>query len=287
MNRDMRLTSGGIRLTPRRRRGAGRAGARTGLDGDGWPLHRPDRRRRAVPADGRGHPVASGNAGAGEAEYSHVEGQPDSQRWRTAVAAWEALERPHDTACCRATRRRVDSGRIDQRGGDYVGQGRARDGRPARRPSIYARDRAACPARNLPLYSQDHDGNYPPAAVALKDAIHQSQAILFVTPEYNRSIPGGLKNAIDWASRPWGQNAFDHVPTAMIGASIGEIGTALAQQSLRAVLSFCNARQMTAPEAYIKYTLKSFRATASSPTGPPRPSSPPSWRNSANTSCVS
>jgi chromate reductase len=67
-----------------------------------------------------------------------------------------------------------------------------------------------------------------------------------------------LKNAIDWASRPWGQNAFDHIPAAVIGASIGNIGTALAQQSLRAVLSFCNARQMTAPEAYLRYTPELF-----------------------------
>ena len=110
------------------------------------------------------------------------------------------------------------------------------------------------PIRDLPLYSPDYDANYPPEAVALKEAIHHSQAILFVTPEYNRSIPGALKNAIDWASRPWGQNAFDHVPTAVIGASIGAIGTALAQQSLRAVLSFCNARQMTSPEAYLTFT---------------------------------
>jgi chromate reductase len=83
------------------------------------------------------------------------------------------------------------------------------------------------PIRNLPLYSPDYDANYPPEAVALKEAIKASQAILFVTPEYNRSLPGALKNAIDWASRPWGQNAFDHVPTAMIGASVGQIGTAL------------------------------------------------------------
>ena len=114
------------------------------------------------------------------------------------------------------------------------------------------------PIRDLPLYSPDHDANYPPEAVALKDAIHRSQAILFVTPEYNRSIPGALKNAIDWASRPWGQNAFDHIPAAVIGASIGQIGTALAQQSLRAVLSFCNARQMTAPEAYLRYAPEVF-----------------------------
>ena len=114
------------------------------------------------------------------------------------------------------------------------------------------------PIRDLPLYSQDHDANYPPEATALKDAIHNSDAILFVTPEYNRSIPGALKNAIDWASRPWGQNAFDHVPAGVIGASIGQIGTAVGQQSLRAVLSFCNARQMTAPEAYIQFTADDF-----------------------------
>lgn len=73
-----------------------------------------------------------------------------------------------------------------------------------------------------------------PEANALKDAIHQTDAVLFVTPEYNRSIPGAPKNAIDWASRPWGHNSFDHIPAAVIGASIGQIGTALAQQSLRA-----------------------------------------------------
>ena len=114
------------------------------------------------------------------------------------------------------------------------------------------------PIGNLPLYSQDYDQNYPPEAIALKGAIAKSDAILFVTPEYNRSIPGALKNAIDWASRPWGQNAFDHIPAAVIGASIGQIGTAVAQQSLRAVLSFCNARQMTAPEAYIQYSPEVF-----------------------------
>lgn len=114
------------------------------------------------------------------------------------------------------------------------------------------------PIRDLPLYSPDYDSDYPPEAVALKDAIRRADAVLFVTPEYNRSIPGALKNAIDWASRPWGQNAFDHIPAAVIGASIGQIGTALAQQSLRGVLSFCNARQMTAPEAYIQYSPEVF-----------------------------
>src|SRR5215210_5926197 len=109
------------------------------------------------------------------------------------------------------------------------------------------------PIGDLPLYNRDLDTNYPPEATALKEAIARSDAVLFVTPEYNRSIPGALKNAIDWASRPRGQNSFDHIPAAVIGASMGQIGTAVAQQSLRAVLSFCNARQMTAPEAYIKF----------------------------------
>ncbi|WP_243229653.1 NADPH-dependent FMN reductase [Microbacterium sp. CIAB417] len=111
---------------------------------------------------------------------------------------------------------------------------------------------------DLPLYNRDLDDAYPPAALALKDAIAASDAVLFVTPEYNRSIPGALKNAIDWASRPWGQNSFDHIPAGVIGASIGAIGTAVAQQSLRAVLSFCNARQMTSPEAYIHFSPETF-----------------------------
>jgi chromate reductase len=114
------------------------------------------------------------------------------------------------------------------------------------------------PIGNLPLYSPDFDSGYPPEGLALKYAIRRSDAVLFVTPEYNRSIPGALKNAIDWASRPWGQNSFDHKPAAVIGASIGQIGTAVAQQSLRGVLSFCNARQMTAPEAYVHFRSEIF-----------------------------
>ena len=107
--------------------------------------------------------------------------------------------------------------------------------------------------RDLPPYSQDYDPDYPPVARAFKKAITDSDAILFVTPEYNRSIPGALKNAIDWASRPYGQNAFTRKPAAVIGASTGAIGTAVGQQSLRAVLGFCNAPQMTSPEAYIQF----------------------------------
>ncbi|WP_425309604.1 NADPH-dependent FMN reductase [Ammonicoccus fulvus] len=110
------------------------------------------------------------------------------------------------------------------------------------------------PIKDLPLYNHDFDADYPAEGKALKDAIASVQAVLFVSPEYNRSIPGALKNAIDWASRPWGQNSFDHKPAAIIGASIGAIGTAVAQQSLRAVMAFCNARLLTSPEAYIHFT---------------------------------
>jgi chromate reductase len=106
----------------------------------------------------------------------------------------------------------------------------------------------------LPLYSYDYDADFPAEAREFKAAIKASDAILFVTPEYNRSIPGGLKNAIDWASRPYGTNAFARKPAAVIGASPGAIGTAVAQQSLRSVLGFLNAPQMNTVEAYIQFT---------------------------------
>jgi chromate reductase len=106
---------------------------------------------------------------------------------------------------------------------------------------------------DLPLYSYDYDADYPAAANDFKAAIKRSDAILIVTPEYNRSIPGGLKNAIDWASRPYGTNAFANKPTAVIGTSPGAIGTAVGQQSLRSVLGFLQAPQMNAPEAYIQF----------------------------------
>lgn len=106
---------------------------------------------------------------------------------------------------------------------------------------------------NLPLYSYDYDANYPPVATAFKKSIVDSDAVLFVTPEYNRSIPGALKNAIDWASRPYGSNAFARKPSAVIGTSPGAIGTAVAQQHLRSILSYCNSPQMNWPEAYIQY----------------------------------
>jgi len=114
-------------------------------------------------------------------------------------------------------------------------------------------DMVEVPFRDLPIYSYDYDADYPPPARAFKSALAAVEAVLFVTPEYNRSIPGGLKNAIDWASRPYGQNSFSRKPSAVIGTSPGAIGTAIAQQQLRSVLSFCNSPQMNAPEAYIQF----------------------------------
>ena len=106
---------------------------------------------------------------------------------------------------------------------------------------------------DLPLYRPEYDKDYPPEATAFKTAIAAVDALLFVTPEYNRSIPGGLKNAIDWASRPYGKNAFARKPSGVIGASTGAIGTALAQQHLRTLLAYCNSPQLGAVEAYIQY----------------------------------
>ena len=107
--------------------------------------------------------------------------------------------------------------------------------------------------KDLPLYSYDYDADFPAVATKLKKTITDSDGILFVTPEYNRSIPGALKNAIDWASRPWGTNSFAKIPSGVIGTSPGAIGTAVAQQQLRSVLSFCNSPQMNSPEAYIQF----------------------------------
>jgi chromate reductase len=106
---------------------------------------------------------------------------------------------------------------------------------------------------DLPLYSPDYDSAYPAVATKFKAAVNDQDAILFVTPEYNRSIPGAFKNAIDWGTRPYGTNAFTRKASAVIGASPGAIGTAVAQQHLRSLLGFCNAPQMNAPEAYIQF----------------------------------
>lgn len=112
----------------------------------------------------------------------------------------------------------------------------------------------------LPLYDQDFDTDYPAAGTALKRLVKQADAVLFVTPEYNRSIPGVLKNAIDIASRPYGDSPFPGKPAAVIGISPGKIGTALAQQHLRNVLAYLDLNTMGQPEAYVQYTDGMFAA---------------------------
>ena len=104
---------------------------------------------------------------------------------------------------------------------------------------------------DLPLYNQDDDANQAESVKRLKNEIKTAHGLLFVTPEYNRSIPGVLKNAIDQASRPYGQNAWAGKPAGVLGASIGVIGTAMAQQHLRNVLSFLDVPTLGQPEAFI------------------------------------
>ena len=105
---------------------------------------------------------------------------------------------------------------------------------------------------DLGLYCQDMEADFPGKWTALKQNIEAADAVLFVTPEYNRSFPGVLKNAIDIASRPWGKNSFAGKPAGVIGASIGKIGTAMAQQHLRNVLSYLDMRVLHQPEAYVQ-----------------------------------
>lgn len=106
---------------------------------------------------------------------------------------------------------------------------------------------------DLPLYSQDFDGDFPAEASRLKTDIEAADALLFVTPEYNRSIPGVLKNALDIASRPWGANSFAGKPGAVIGVSVGAAGTALAQQHLRNVLAYLDVAVLAQPEVFIQF----------------------------------
>jgi len=107
---------------------------------------------------------------------------------------------------------------------------------------------------DLPLYNQDDDDNQADSVKRLKNDIASAHSLLFVTPEYNRSIPGVLKNAIDHASRPYGQSVWSGKPAGVIGASIGALGTALAQQHLRNILSCLNVPTMGQPEGYIQVT---------------------------------
>lgn len=106
---------------------------------------------------------------------------------------------------------------------------------------------------DLPLYNQDFDKAYPAEGLRLKEQIRKADAVLFVTPEYNRSVPGVLKNAIDLGSRPYGHSAFAGKPAAVIGTSIGVIGTALAQQHLRNILAYLDMPVLGQPEAFIHF----------------------------------
>lgn len=103
----------------------------------------------------------------------------------------------------------------------------------------------------LPFYSQDLELEPPDIVTAFKEVIREADAVLFITPEYNHSLPGVLKNAIDWGSRPFGMNLWDNLPAGMMGASAGNIGTYGAQQHLRQVLSYLNLRVMNQPEFYL------------------------------------
>ncbi|MCL2317330.1 MAG: NAD(P)H-dependent oxidoreductase [Actinomycetia bacterium] len=110
-----------------------------------------------------------------------------------------------------------------------------------------------CPLAEVPLFSPGAEAAPPAAVTALKAAIEASDGLIIVTPEYNRSIPGVLKNALDWASRPYGHNSLAGKPTAIIGTSRGTVATALAQRHLRDVLGFLDVRLLNQPEACIRF----------------------------------
>ncbi|MBC7419702.1 MAG: NAD(P)H-dependent oxidoreductase [Bdellovibrio sp.] len=105
--------------------------------------------------------------------------------------------------------------------------------------------------KSLPFFSQDLEADPPATVKALREKIKKADGILFITPEYNRSFPGVLKNAIDWGSRPYGQNSWDKKIAGVIGASVGNIGTFGAQHHLRQVLSYLNMHTMHQPELYL------------------------------------
>ena len=105
---------------------------------------------------------------------------------------------------------------------------------------------------DLPLYNQDHDGNPAEQVKRLKSQIAGAQGLLFVTSEYNRSIPGVLKNAIDHASRPYGQSVWAGKPAGVLGVSPGAAGTALAQQHLRNILGYLDVPTLGQPEAFLQ-----------------------------------
>lgn len=105
---------------------------------------------------------------------------------------------------------------------------------------------------DLPLYNQDDDANPAEPVKRLKSEISAAHGLLFVTPEYNRSMPGVLKNTLDHASRPYGQNAWAGKPAGVLGVSPGAAGTAMAQQHLRNTLAYLDVPTMGQPEAFIQ-----------------------------------
>ena len=116
---------------------------------------------------------------------------------------------------------------------------------------------------DLPLYNQDDDDNQPPAVERLKAEIDAAHGLIFFTPEYNRSIPGVLKNAIDHASRPYGESVWSGKPAGVLGVSVGANGTALAQQHLRSVLAHLDVPTLGQPEAFIQTKEGLFEAGGS------------------------
>ena len=112
----------------------------------------------------------------------------------------------------------------------------------------------------IPPFNQDLEKIPSERVVRFKERIRAADAILFVTPEYNYSIPGVLKNAIDWASRPYGDNAWDGKPVAVMGASVGSLGTARAQYHLRQVFVYVNMHPLNRPEVMIANAAERFDA---------------------------
>jgi len=113
---------------------------------------------------------------------------------------------------------------------------------------------------NLPLYNTDLEADFPAEVQAAKDVVTGADGVLIVTPEYNRSVPGVLKNAMDWMSRPYGKNAFDGKPLALAGASGGPVGTAVAQSDVRHVAGYLNMRLAGQPELYFNFANDKFDA---------------------------
>ncbi len=111
----------------------------------------------------------------------------------------------------------------------------------------------------IPLYNQDDENVLPPIVRDFKSKIEQADAVLLVTPEFNYSVSGVLKNAIDWASRPYGANSFEEKPVAIMGATVGTLGTARAQYHLRQMLVYLNAYPLNRPEVMVSSAADKFK----------------------------